>query len=313
MLFKKVKYKNVLAIVGIALGLAFTALNSEQNMVSAMHPNDGDITIQEHRLINGNNIEIDKSNMWAKIEPSTCGNGFSVSFRFKLPKAANSNRLQAVLVDRNPNHKHKHLENKEHLEGIEGKISDLEKTSDGEFECEFDDVIKSVYDVYIYSGKFPNNSKFVAKADVVVTNEPFDMSLGSTKSAELWEDEIVNDSKCGERLASSNAYWNNDSEFIKIAYPEESAEKVCKAGDVVKVAFFPSDSGSRGSKDVDIYKSLYSPAYYGQQNGKKYAYIYGVPYGKKQRENYEAHFYKNAVLPGNFINKIKEMDVEKPQ
>lgn len=294
MLFKKVKYKNGLAIVGIALGLAFTALNSEQNMVSAMHLNDGNITIQKHKLMDGDNIDLtDGSNMWAEIEPPTCGNGFSVSFRFKLPKAANSNNLQAVLVDRNPNHKYLYLEN---------EICDLKKTSDGEFECKFDGLIKSVYDVCIYSGKFPNNSKFVAKADVAVTNEPFDMSLGSTESATLWEDEIVNGSKCGERQASSNAYWNNDSEFIKIAYPEEA--------DFVKAVVFPSD---RGGKGVNIYKSLYNPVYRGKQDGKTYSYYYAVPYGNKKQENYEAHFYKDTVLPGKFINKIKEMDVKKPQ
>lgn len=281
-------FMSVLVALTLCLNLVCFSneVNAESNRLSYF--NDYHYLWQTRIMMDGNNFL--KNGYWMHVnltpvaeEGAALPKNFSATLEFTIP-GYNMSNLKFFVFDKNSSRG-----------GVNEYVLENVGSSTKTPVINIPSLAQSTYEVHVYDGALEENL-FVCKADFCVTNKgmnnsyasPLLDSAGNAISEGLnltcfKKNPVAGDAQTCLMLPSSLVPYNSRT---------------------VKVVFFATD---RGGAPVNIDKTLYDYVWATEgfnvaNGGNLYYYPEGI-WGTESSVKYEAHFYKDEVVEGNFICK----------
>lgn len=283
--------------IGLSSGAVLTNLSGGQTTSATTIPQLRDISRpywydQTHMMMDGNNFLKDGFWMNAKIKQKDgAARQFSAVLRFKIPGYDMKN-LKFYMMSKN---------------AAVGGVVELDYSADDD-SISIPLLAQTTYDVHVYNGSLATEN-FVCKADFCVTYGW--QSTGETTTPLLDGDGnplTVDGTALSLKYAKVDTWQGSYQPKFQLprrVVPYDSR--------TVKVVFFASE---RESETINIDHTLFDLAREwddvdlntGINNGAVDFYPEAL-WGIAANTQYEAHFYKDEVLPGNFICKATGLTV----
>lgn len=287
-IFKKGLATFLAVTIGLGSGAALSSLNGGQITSAATIPKLRDIgspnkSNQTRIMMDGNNFL--KNGFWMNAVVEDKGTTFNATLRFTIPGYDMSN-LKFFVMSKNSK--------------VAG-VTEVPYSTENQ-NITLTNLAQTTYDVHVYNGSLATEN-FVCKAEFVTSHGTW----ASTVETDLLDGDgnPIMEGDTGLKLTYHNLTDWDGAYQVELELPRQVVPYNCRT---IKVVLFATD---RNGEPINIDHTLFDLLWIWDNYNANTGVVHYNPealWGKDAGVTYEAHFYKDDVLPENFVCKAIGID-----